>query len=124
MYIVPANRDSSYLSDQIEVKDMQNIVALPTKAGCPLIWNSNVIHWGSRSLPGNNSPRISIACEVQIAKTEPFNLPIINPLVIPSFEQRLNLVCKQILQYSHMYPLDPELEDFAENQLKQLGSIK
>jgi hypothetical protein len=115
MYIIPANRDTSYHLDKWEKNtiDLQSIVALPVKAGCPLIWNSNVIHWGSRSLPRNIPPRISIAFEVQIAKMDPFNTPVLLSTETPSFETRLKLICKQVLQYSHMYPLRPDIELFA-----------
>ena len=119
MYLIPANRDSSYQLEEWkrESVDLQNIVALPVKAGTPLIWNSNIIHWGSKSLSRNISPRISIAFEVQIAKMEPFNKPTTKPLEIPSFEDRLKFISKQILQYSHMYPLKTDLESFAKKQL-------
>ena len=121
MYVIPANRDSSYLLDdwKKDLIDLQNIVALPVKAGSPLIWNSNVIHWGSKSLRKNISPRISVAFEVQISKIDPFNKPTIKPLEVPNFENRLKLICKQILQYSHMYPLNPNLESFVKNQLNK-----
>jgi hypothetical protein len=119
MHLIPANRDSSYQLEEWkkELIDLQNIVALPVKAGTPLIWNSNVIHWGSKSLPRNTSPRISVAFEVQITKMEPFNKPTMGPLEIPNFENRLKLICKQILQYSHLYPLQTDLEIFAKKQL-------
>ena len=119
MYILPANRDPSYLLGGFnrEKIDMQNIVALPVNAGSPLIWNQAVLHWGSRSLPRNITPRISLAFEVQIAKMEPYNKPVINPTYIPKFEERIKLICKQILQYAHMYPLQPDLESYAKKKL-------
>ena len=60
-----------------------------------------------------------MAFEVQISKIDPFNKPTIKPLEVPNFENRLKLICKQILQYSHMYPLNPNLESFVKNQLNK-----
>jgi len=119
MYLLPANRDPSYLLDnwKKELIDLQSIVALPVKTGSPLIWNSNVLHWGSRSLPRNNSPRISVAFEVQIARLKPFKKPTFEPLQVPNFDFRLRLICLQILQYSHMYPLQKDLEYFARKKV-------
>tara|TARA_B110000971_G_scaffold179086_1_gene185265 strand:+ start:3440 stop:4351 length:912 start_codon:yes stop_codon:yes gene_type:complete len=115
MYVLPANRDPSYVSGGFDKEklDMQNIVALPASAGSPLIWNQGVLHWGSRSLHRNSPPRMSVAFEVQIANVDPFNQPLIKPLEIPNFEDRLKLICKQVLQYSHMYPLQKDIELFA-----------
>jgi hypothetical protein len=42
-----------------------------------------------------------------------FNSPLSNPLLLPTFESRLQLVGKQILQYRHMYPLNPTMEALA-----------
>jgi hypothetical protein len=75
------------------------------------------MHWGARSLPRGKAPRISVAFEVQSAKVDPFNQPLIPPLSIPDFETRLKLVCKQILQYKHMYPLTANVKSFAEEIL-------
>jgi hypothetical protein len=71
------------------------------------------MHWGARSLPRDIAPRISVAFEVQLAKVAPFDQPLIPPLIIPDFKTRLKLVCKQILQYTHMYPLSENIESFA-----------
>ena len=51
---------------------------------------------------------------------DPFNQPLIEPLTIPNFEIRLKLVCKQILQYAHMYPLQPDIELFAKKISKAI----
>jgi len=119
MYVLPANHDTDYLVGGInkEKIDLQNIVALPAGAGSPIIWNQAIMHWGARTLPRGKAPRISVAFEVQLAKVDPFNQPLIPPLTIPDFEIRLKLVCKQILQYKHMYPLPANIASFAESVL-------
>jgi len=119
MYVLPANHDTNYLDGAINKEniDLQDIVALPAGAGSPIIWNQAIMHWGARSLPRGKAPRISVAFEVQLAKVDPFNQPLIPPLSIPDFETRLKLVCKQILQYKHMYPLTANVQSFAEEIL-------
>ena len=47
-------------------------------------------------------PRISISMEYQRAGDEALNQPLLDPATIPSFEQRLGLIAKQIHQYDHM----------------------
>jgi len=112
MYVIPANRDSSYAAGTFDPSrlDLQNIVALPAQAGSVLIWNQAVMHWGARTLNRATAPRISIAFEFQMASVPAFNQPLLNPGVIPDFDTRVNLICKQMLQYKHMYALDPDME--------------
>lgn len=119
MYLLPANRDPTYSSGEINKAqiDLQNIVAVPAGAGSALIWNQAILHWGAKALPRNAAPRISVAFEFQIANVTPFNQPLLKPLTIPNFEIRLKLVCKQILQYAHMYPLQPDIESFAKKEI-------
>ena len=38
-------------------------------------------------------------------------------VTIPDFETRLKLICKQILQYNHMYPLTANIASFAKSVL-------
>ena len=48
-----------------------------------------------------------------------FNEPLIEPCNIPNFNERLNLIGKQVIQYTHMYGFNKELVDLAV-QLKML----
>lgn len=116
MYMVPADRDPTYNTpDQGKWQiDYQDIRALPAQAGSIFMWNQAVLHWGSRGVTRENRPRVSAAFEFQSAEIPPFNEPLMNPLTVPGFEQRLWLVAKQILQYQHMYPLEPAIAQAAE----------
>lgn len=44
----------------VPYKSLQNVRALPAKPGSILSWNSNVLHWGGRSSPWMDKPRISM----------------------------------------------------------------
>jgi ectoine hydroxylase-related dioxygenase (phytanoyl-CoA dioxygenase family) len=119
MYIIPANRDKTYnTSDENEWKfDYPDVRALPGQAGNVFVWNQAVLHWGSRTSRFAEEPRISVAFEFQRADVPPFNQPLLNPKHLPSFEARLKLIAKQLLQYKHMYPLSPAMEQFSQNVL-------
>ena len=74
-----------------------------------------MLHWGSRThAPRAPETRVSMAFEFQRADVAPYNQPLIEPLRILRFEMRLKLVAKQILQYHHMYRLEPNVEQFAQ----------
>lgn len=64
-------------------------------------------------------PRVSVAFEYQSAKVEPFNQPLTDPYMIPDFEFRTRLIAKQILQYQHKFPLDPDVATAARDILRR-----
>lgn len=49
-----------------------------------------------------------------------YNLPLSNPLLLLSFETRLLLIAKQILQYQHMYPLSDDVALLATKLIEEL----
>lgn len=118
IYLVPAHLDppEKYIGreDKRIPENMQDIRALPINAGGVLGWNQAVLHWGSRSSRRAEAPRISYACEYQRGDVPAYNRPLLDPLVPPTFEQRLALVGKQILQYRHMYGLSDSIAEVAQ----------
>jgi hypothetical protein len=120
MYIVPASLDPTYGTDAEDQWkfDYPSIRALPGGPGDFFMWNQAVLHWGSQSSPRAPEPRISMAFEFQRTDVAPFNTPLIPPLTILPFEFRLKLIAQQVLQYRHMYKVDPRIETMA---LKLLG---
>ena len=125
VYIVPACDDPTYGTEN--EKDWQfeysSIRALPAHPGEFFMWNQAVVHWGSKASPRGGESRISMAFEFQRADVQPpFNEPLMLPLGIISFEERLKLVAKQILQYQTMYQLEPEMQAFAENLIAKTKS--
>jgi len=115
MYVVPAHLDPCYgRPNDIERKfEYSSIRALPASPGDFFIWNQAVLHWGSRSSPRGGESRVSMAFEFQRADMTPYNDPLIAPLQFLTFEMRLKLIAKQILQYRHMYKVDPNIEQMA-----------
>ena len=117
MYIVPACDDPTYGTEN--EKDWKfeypSIRALPARPGEFFMWNQAVMHWGSKASPRGGESRVSMAFEFQRADVQPpFNQPLLRPLNVISFEERMQLIAKQILQYQHMYRLAPEVQTFAE----------
>ena len=119
IYALPAHLDDRFKlrrwdgDDNNHVKRPQDIRALPATSGSFLAWNQALLHWGSRASRLAAGPRTSIAFEFQRGDKDPFNQPLLDPAVIPSFSTRLGLIGKQVLQYEHMYPLAPEVAAIA-----------
>jgi len=121
IYAVPANRDPTYGTpeDKEWRHQAHDVRALPAEAGSVLMWTQALLHWGSSASPRETQPRISVAFEFQSGLVDPLNHPLTRPNEIPSHDLRLVLIGKQILQYSHMYPLSHNIKDLA-NQLLTL----
>jgi len=120
MYIVPMHLDRGGEENGRFGFELSSIRALPAEAGSVLIWNQYLYHWGSRTGRDATEPRISVAFETQRSDVRPFNDFLLNPLVNVSFNQRLALIGKQILQYTHMYPLAQQYAEIA-RELVKLG---
>ena len=115
MYMVPAHADPVYGTPQDKEWrfDLPSIRALPAQPGEILVWNQAVMHWGSRSSPRAEQSRVSMAFEFQRSDSPAFAQPIIPPGQPLSFEARLKLIARQLLQYRHMYKLEPDIEKLA-----------
>jgi len=120
IYMLPAHLDDRFKQRNWDgegnnhVQAPQNIRALPATAGSVLAWNQAVLHWGGRASRLAEGPRSSAALEFQRGDKAPFNRPLLDPKRMPSFQQRLGLVGKQVIQYQHMYPLTPDIAAIAE----------
>ncbi|WP_167772865.1 phytanoyl-CoA dioxygenase family protein [Ramlibacter humi] len=119
MYLVPAHRDPTYGTpdDKDWRHEPADIRALPAEAGSVFCWTQALLHWGSRTSPRGEAPRISVAFEFQAGDVPPYNQPLTQPTEVPDLALRLKLVSQQILQYRHMYPLAPEVEALAKRLL-------
>jgi hypothetical protein len=120
--VVPAHADPTYgtpRENEIHF-ELPAIRALPAKAGEFLVWNQAVLHWGSHSSHRATESRISMAFEFQANDSKPFNTPILPPDKPVPFELRLRLIAKQLLQYRHMYSVDPQIAQVATELVGQL----
>src|SRR5262249_2352546 len=91
----------------------QDIRALPATAGSVFAWNQALLHWGSRASRLGREPRVSVAFEFQRGDQPAIEQPLLDPLCAPTFEERIGLIAKLMLQYNHMHKLSPELTELA-----------
>lgn len=118
MYVLPADRDRLYAIDKKSQFGgrLPDIRALPADAGDVLMWTQHVMHWGAHSAEDHGlPPRMSVAFEFQRRDEPAFNKPLLDPHTLPSFEERLALIAKQVLQYTHMYGFSEDLVAVAKN---------
>lgn len=89
--------------------------ALPAEAGCLLGWDNSLIHWGSVS-SGSPVPRISIAAEYlgTRAKVTSYDRPLLDATSLPTFEQRLYIIGKNLADYKRFEPLMNRFADVAQ----------
>ena len=112
MYVLPTNRDRHLprwlIRTSVKLKDLQNVRALPAKAGSVLCWNSRILHWGSRSSEWADQPRISVAVYLQSSDYEKFGLNgdfasnetlLLNAETELTFENRLDAIRGAIRMY-------------------------
>ncbi len=115
IYILPLQYDANFPDNllKVGVANYQDIRAVPTKAGDILAWNEAVYHWGGRSSKHGDYSRISIAASFQRADCKAFETPLMKPLELPSFKQRLSLIASQLLRYQAQAGLSPVLKELA-----------
>lgn len=115
IYVVPAQHDRVYGSPQDTNINFEfnGVRALPAKVGDAFIWNHAIFHWGGRANDYATHPRMSIAFEFMRGDVTPDKDKIYEPLQVMPFEERLSLIAKQIIQYTHMYDFDENMINFA-----------
>lgn len=99
IYVIPANLDPDFAKGEVIAEkrlkvSLQDIRALPVKAGSILCWTPHLLHWGARSSRWATTPRISFAMYFQSREVEPYHKVTMDiPSKIP-FEYRLYLLEK------------------------------
>ncbi|MCB9643590.1 MAG: phytanoyl-CoA dioxygenase family protein [Myxococcales bacterium] len=113
IYVLPASLDKRYHQygqpNEEGSLSLQDVRALPAPAGSVLGWSAQLLHWGGRTSPWAEGPRISVAFEFQ-AQGFAGGAPFVLPPQLPDFSMRLGLIARQLLQYRHMAPLSKEME--------------
>lgn len=107
MYILPANRDPEYaeaihnLNTKATKFALEDVRALPTKAGTLSCWDQYVFHWGSRSSKRAKFPRVSYAAYCQRGDIPPVDDVVAIPSIV-DFKTRLGLICRGLYRYSYV----------------------
>jgi len=120
MYLLPLDKDP-HIPDNpddtsIPQENIQDIRALPCKAGSVLFWNPYVLHWGSNGSEYATVPRISIATYLLrdgLPKTrKSFSLARTQPM---SLAYRLRLIGQNMWQYGgHLMNCPPDLTGYCD----------
>ena len=83
IYVVPATADPDYRSRDrrahAERIRLQDVRGLPAPAGSVLGWSTHLVHWGSRSSPLAEGPRVAITVYFQrrdVAPMHPYTIEL------------------------------------------------
>lgn len=98
IYLVPPKHDPHYGTSCVDVHDVQNIRALPARAGEALAWNHQVLHWGGRAASRAQTARMSLAFE--FARGDARDVGILPRRHVPPFEERLRVISEQLLRFA------------------------
>jgi hypothetical protein len=121
MYVLPASFDRECeVWFKALIENIQGIRALPAGAGSIIGWKQNLLHWGGRSCEKARHPRISLGFEFQRGDAQPYNDQLLDPIALPTFDQRLSLIGTQILQYLPFINQDGNLPDEVVQFAKEL----
>jgi ectoine hydroxylase-related dioxygenase (phytanoyl-CoA dioxygenase family) len=86
---------------------LQNCRPLPCPAGSMLGWAHDVLHWGAACRHAT-APRISLSFEFVSGEEVPSAgsppLMLVDPLHLPTFSQRLQMISHAILSYERFNP--------------------
>ncbi|NKC15520.1 MAG: mitomycin antibiotics/polyketide fumonisin biosynthesis protein [Gammaproteobacteria bacterium] len=133
MYILPKDRDPQYNQAIHDLKTnanqlaLEDIRALPTKAGILSCWDQYVFHWGSRSSKRAPHPRISYAMYCQRGDVDPVDNAIIDMRNGIDFKTRLEVICKGMHRYSYLSVQSPDPRDpllsFLERHIANLKNV-
>ena len=93
LYVIPAPCDEDFYTPERLVHfdkiRLQDIRALPARAGSVLGWSSHLIHWGSRASPFAERPRMSVTMYFQRRDVPLWHPFMIDPALPSSFIDRL-----------------------------------
>jgi len=121
MYVLPSHLDPNFPArvdgGDFSLRDWQNIRALPARAGSPLGWNTQVLHWGGRSSGRAAVPRISVGiyfhsadCDLHTLNPDKarqgFDSLAFGPALHLPFAARLEAIAGAIYMYNRRIPGD------------------
>jgi hypothetical protein len=128
MYLLPTHLDPNYPDNlqewSVPRKSLQDIRALPAKAGAVLGWNEYALHWGSRSSRWADGPRISLTARFQSRDLDASNLLILDPNSSFNFQARLATIGAVFNGYSQRKKCPEALVNFCSSQLLLYKAIK
>src|SRR5262249_34695679 len=121
MYVLPTHLDPNYPDNlkewSVPQKSLQDIRALPARAGAVLGWNEYALHWGSRGSRWANGPRISLTARFQSRDLEGSDLVTLEPSASFNFQARLATIGTVFNTYSQRKKCPEALANFRASQV-------
>ena len=153
IYVLPASFDPHYAEREVpcdeqgecaqgaaepysddNIENVQDIRALPCKAGQALCWSGRLLHFGGRCGRHASGPRIALACAVSTKDFEDprMRIPLDGrvggaagreAIRMPSMEERLQAIAVQLWQYEGAVVLLPNTKRLLDALEKHLEAI-
>lgn len=126
IHLLPLTRDPNFPDhlDNFVPGNLQDVRALPARAGSVLAWNQYVLHWGGTASKWADGPRVSTGIYVQAGDVPLFtDKPVDFDEDLP-FAKRLALIASNLLQYQPHHRFQPELVEVALRLVKRLPKWK
>jgi hypothetical protein len=103
IYLLPAHLDPNFPHrlESFDLPDLASLRALPASRGSVLAWSEAILHMGSRSSDRASNPRVSISYTFQRGDLGPYESPLFDPMMLPSFEERLGLISQNVVKYNN-----------------------
>lgn len=96
LYVVPSHADRAFATAERDVRrehfELQDIRAVPARAGAVVSWSTHLIHWGSRSSADASGPRMSATMYLQRADMAPFDSSVFDPTDAIPLDNRLRWI--------------------------------
>lgn len=104
MYVLPKSKDKGYPHTLVfDINTLQDVKALPVKAGSVIGWNQSVFHWGASNSKYAHDSRMSFAMELRRVSDNDKIAMMLESNKVPSYEARLKLVAMQFVHYEHLH---------------------
>jgi len=106
IHVVPKGRDPRYceaisnLATPVSVTSLEDVRAIPARAGTLSGWDQYISHWGGHSSQWAQQPRLSYALYFQRGDMEPLDGTAFTPPAKLDFGARLEIICGGLMRYS------------------------
>lgn len=112
IYAIPRSREPLGLpSGSGTGPALQDVLALPARAGSVVAWNQDILHWGGRCTSYADEPRISTGIYFQSSDAPDFRRGIAFDAPLP-FASRLELIAAAFWRYHGVFEFPSPLVGF------------
>jgi hypothetical protein len=114
IYAVPRSREQLALqSGNPTGLALQDVLAIPARAGSIVAWNQDILHWGGRCTSYADGPRISTGIYFQSSDVADYRRGVAFDAPLP-FASRLELIAAAFWRYHSVFEFPSPLVRFVE----------